>query len=186
MELSRNSKPHAELENESVASVEILSLFVIEMDEFRSPPIGSADARRVSRQAKWFVALGDAPAKRAVRGPDGKGPREARAFWVQASVAGRLRAPPCAARRKGLDFGSRAAYAARATGARLSLATVLCGPITAVPHRAKANTFTRSSILFRPRIPPTKEILVEPPGTAPGSEPLITCAFIAIVPEGTG
>ena len=27
---------------------------------------------------------------------------------------------------------------------------------------------------------------MEPPGTAPGSEPLITCAFITIVPEGTG
>ncbi len=28
-------------------------------------------------------------------------------------------------------------------------------------------------------------MLVEPPGTAPGSDPLITCAFIAIVPEET-
>ena len=42
------------------------------------------------------------------------------------------------------------AYAARAYGARLSLAIVQFGPITAVPHRMKANTFTRSSILFRP------------------------------------
>ena len=45
--------------------------------------------------------------------------------------------------------------------------------------------FTRPSILFRPRQKQAGEclnlLLVEPPGTAPGSEPLITRAFIAIV-----
>ncbi len=76
-------------------------------------------------------------------------------------------------------------YAATATGARLSLATVLFGPITVAPSRAKANTFRRPSILFRPPCPPVPGFLVEPPGTAPGSDPLITCAFIAVVPEGT-
>ena len=82
----------------------------------------------------------------------------------------------------------RAAHAARATGARLSLAIVPFGPITAVPHRAKADTFTRPSILFRPHTCRQKlfcPVLVEPPGTAPGSGPFIARAFIAIVPEGT-
>ena len=43
--------------------------------------------------------------------------------------------------------------------------------------------FTRPSILFRPRQEQAGDslLLVEPPGTAPGSEPLITRAFIAIV-----
>ena len=45
--------------------------------------------------------------------------------------------------------------------------------------------FTRPSILFRPRQKQAGEslnlLLVEPPGTAPGSEPLIARAFIAIV-----
>ena len=101
---------------------------------------------------------------------------------MQVSVARYLRTPPYAARRKGLVSATRTAYAARAiAGARLLLATVLCGPITVVPHRDKANPFRRSSILFRPQIPPTKANLVESPGTAPGSDPLITSAFMPIV-----
>ena len=99
---------------------------------------------------------------------------------MQASVARCLRTPPYAARRKGLISVFRTAYAARATGARLVLAIVRCGPITVVPHRAKAIPFTRSSILFRPPPPAIPGVLVEPPGTAPGSDPLITSAFIAI------
>ena len=99
---------------------------------------------------------------------------------VQASVARRLRTPPYPARGKGLSFGLVTAYAATATGARLSFATILFVPITVVTHRAKANTFRRPSILFRPHLSPNERALVEPPGTAPGSEPLITCAFIAI------
>ena len=101
---------------------------------------------------------------------------------MQVSVARYLRTPPYAARRKGLVSATRTAYAARAiAGARLSLATVRFAPITVVAHRDKAIPFRRSSILFRPHVPPTKENLVEPPGTAPGSDPLITGAFIAIV-----
>ena len=50
-----------------------------------------------------------------------------------------------------------------------------------VPHRVKAGLFERSSILFRPRAPETPGVLVESPGTAPGSEPSITGAFITIV-----
>jgi hypothetical protein len=55
------------------------------------------------------------------------------------------------------------------------------GPITVVPHRAKAGLFERPSILFRPPPPATPGWLVEPPGTAPGSDPSIIGAFIAIV-----
>ena len=102
---------------------------------------------------------------------------------VQASVARCLRTPPYVARRKGLDLVLRTAYAASATGARLSLATIMLGPVTVVPHRAKANPFRRPSILFRPHDPANVGVMVEPPGTAPGSEPLITSAFIAIASE---
>ena len=75
----------------------------------------------------------------------------------------------------------RTAYAARATGALLSFATSLNEPITVVSHRAKANIFRRPSILFRPHIPYELGFLVESPGTAPGSDPFITRAFITIV-----
>jgi len=44
---------------------------------------------------------------------------------VQVSVARYLRTPPYGANRKGLVLVLRAAYAASATGARLSLATVI-------------------------------------------------------------
>lgn len=44
---------------------------------------------------------------------------------VQVSVARYLRTPPYGANRKGLALVLRAAYAASATGARLSLATVI-------------------------------------------------------------
>ena len=109
-------------------------------------------------------------------------PRRQMFVKVQVSVARYLRTPPYAARRKGLVSATRTAYAARAiAGARLSLATVLFAPITVVAHRDKAIPFRRSSILFRPHVPPTKENLVEPPGTAPGSDPLITSAFMSIV-----
>lgn len=73
-----------------------------------------------------------------------------------------------------------AAYAATARGARLSLAIVQFDPVTAESHRAKGYTFTRPSILFRPHGNPFGKELVEPPGTAPGSGPLISCPFIAI------
>jgi len=68
----------------------------------------------------------------------------------------------------------------------LSLATIANEPVTGLT-RAKANVFGRPSILFRPHqlLPRVKadkeEKMVEPPGTAPGSGPVITRAFIAIV-----
>ena len=91
-------------------------------------------------------------------------------------------APPDAAKRQDLVSVGSPHYAATATGARLSLATVLFAPITVVAHRAKAYVFQRPSILFRPLAPSTTRVLVEPPGTAPGSDPSIARAFIAIAP----
>ena len=79
----------------------------------------------------------------------------------------------------------RTAYAARAIGALLSFATSLNEPITVVSHRAKANPFRRPSILFQPHLSPNEGGLVELPGTAPGSDPLITRAFMSIVPKDT-
>jgi len=70
----------------------------------------------------------------------------------------------------------------------LSFATIANEPVTGLT-RAKANVFGRPSILFRPHqlLPRVKtdeeEKMVEPPGTAPGSGPVITRAFIAIVPK---
>ena len=75
------------------------------------------------------------------------------------------------------------AYAATATGARLSLATVLCAPITVVAHRDKATPLHVRRSCFGPAIPSNEGILVEPPGTAPGSDPLISSAFMSIVPK---
>ncbi len=69
---------------------------------------------------------------------------------MQVSVARYLRTPPYTARRKGLSFGLATAYAATATGARLSFAIVLFSPVTVADSRDKANPFRRSSILFRP------------------------------------
>ncbi len=73
----------------------------------------------------------------------------------------------------------------------MSFAIVLFSPITVADSRDKANTFRRPSILFRPpefqTFPQTKDkagsALVEPPGTAPGSDPFITSAFMSIVPK---
>ena len=60
------------------------------------------------------------------------------------------------------------AYAAIATGARLSFAIVQVSPITLADSRKKANPFRRSSILFRPHDPQMKDVWwsrrVPPPG----------------------
>ena len=103
---------------------------------------------------------------------------------MQASVARCLRTPPVPAKALGLDFGLATAYAATATGARLSLATVLCEPVTVASCRAKATPLHVRRSCFGPMVP-QRGCLVEPPGTAPGSDPLIPRAFMSIVPEGT-
>ena len=78
----------------------------------------------------------------------------------------------------------RVAYAARRTSsAKLSFAVSLTAR-NGGQGREKANTFRRLSMLIGPSGFPAitrKKELVEPPGIAPGSSPLITCAFISIV-----
>jgi hypothetical protein len=94
---------------------------------------------------------------------------ESAGFCCQAPAGPALRCYP-----QGLSFD----IASRLRGQRHRSTVVVgnCdhGPITVVPHRAKAGLFGRSSILFRPLAPATNGKLVEPPGTAPGSEPIIT------------
>ena len=77
----------------------------------------------------------------------------------------------------------RTAYAARAIGALLSFATSFNEPVTVVSHRAKAYPFKRPSILFQPHLSSNEGYMVELPGTAPGSDPCITSAFMTIVPR---
>ena len=100
---------------------------------------------------------------------------------MQVSVARYLRTPPYAAKRKGLSFGYPSCLRSQSDRSTVVVGNCTFGPITVVPHRAKAGLFSRSSILFRPPLRPTSGVLVEPPGTAPGSDPIITGAFIAIV-----
>ena len=75
------------------------------------------------------------------------------------------------------------AYAAIATGARLSFAIVQFSPITVADSRDKANPFRRSSILFRPHDPQTKDV-----GGAAGYRPRVRSAYYERVyvhsPEG--
>ena len=65
----------------------------------------------------------------------------------------------------------------------MSFAIVQFSPVTVADSRDKANTFRRSSILFQPQDRQMNGCLVELPGTAPGSDPLITRAFMSIVPK---
>ncbi len=57
-------------------------------------------------------------------------------------------------------------------------ATVRFGPITVVPHRAKAGLFERSSILFRPH---QKDIIRCPCGGAAGYRPRVRAAYYRCV-----
>ena len=100
---------------------------------------------------------------------------------MQVSVARYLRTPPYAAKRKDLVFDSSDCLRSHRHRSTVVVCNCTFGPITVVPYRVKAGLFERSSILFRPRTPETPGGMVESPGTAPGSEPSITGAFITIV-----
>ena len=104
---------------------------------------------------------------------------------VPDSVARLRRAPPYAARRKDLSFDLSNCLRSQSYRSTIVICNCTIRADTVAPRRNKANPFRRSSILFRPRCPPNEGILVESPGTAPGSDPLITSAFMSIVPEGT-
>ena len=54
----------------------------------------------------------------------------------------------------------------------MSLATVHFAPMTVVAHRDKANSFRRSSILFRPHVPPTRDS-----GGVAGYRPRVRSAY---------
>ena len=93
---------------------------------------------------------------------------EERSGKVQVSVARYLRTPPYAAKRKGLSFGYPSCLRSQSDRSTVVVGNCTFGPITVVPHRAKAGLFRRSSILFRPHPPPTREYWwsrrVPPPG----------------------
>jgi len=98
-------------------------------------------------------------------------------------LPGPLRAPPEDLNPQGFRWSSLGPhYAARAySPAKLSFAVSLTAR-NGEPRREKAIAFTRLSMLIGPALPAiTRERLVEPPGIAPGSSPLITRAFISIV-----
>ncbi len=72
---------------------------------------------------------------------------------MQVSVARYLRTPPYTARRKDLSFGLATAYAATATGARLSFAIVLFGPVRWHPAETKLTPLDVRRSCFGPMIP---------------------------------
>ena len=91
---------------------------------------------------------------------------------MQASVARCLRTPPYAARRKGLDFGLVTAYAATATGARLSFAIVLFGPVRWHPAETKLTPLDVRRSYFGPMIPKRRIF-----GGAAGYRPRVRSAY---------
>ena len=107
---------------------------------------------------------------------------------VEASVARCLRTPPERCYPLGLDPSVRDCLRSNRNRSIVVVCNYNLGPITAEPCRAKASPLHPSSILFRPhhRRPAALSLLsslqsmVEAPGTAPGSERLISTAFIAI------
>src|SRR5271165_2276472 len=94
---------------------------------------------------------------------------------VEASVARRLRTPPEGANPQ--DFNPSTSTALRGEGHRsiVVVGNYRFDPITAVSCRAKDRPLGPPSNLFRPRRNPRPaRVLVEAPGTAPGSERLIS------------
>jgi hypothetical protein len=138
--------------------------------------VDAARKARLTRRAlnpltrAWWYRLGSVfDRKRARLGPldkerpgAGRTVARTRGEWegrlVQASVARCLRTPPRPATALDLGFGLATAYAATATGARLSLATVLFGPITVVPHRAAKRPFNARRSCFAPAYRPTRDL----------------------------
>ena len=100
---------------------------------------------------------------------------------VQVSVARYLRTPPYAARRKGLDFG----FSHRLSG-ESDRSTVVIGNCTFCTDNGGSSPgqshplYTFVDPVSAP-FAPNEGFLVEQPGTAPGSDPLITGAFMSIV-----
>ncbi len=149
--------------------------------DYRLSPIrGSGGPPSTAREGGLCVRT--APAPIPTRLPMG--------FTLLDEISPRLLLPgaggPRLALERGQDFNAKSLalrYAARAKSSEwLSFATILCSPNNGGDPNESV-VFTRSSILFRPRqnlparLSAARKAVVEPPGTAPGSDPLITRAF---------
>ncbi len=100
---------------------------------------------------------------------------------VQDSVARLLRAPPYAARRKGLGFDL--SNCLRSQSDRSTVVVGNCTFCTDNGGGSPGQSITPLDVrrsCFGPMFP-QRGFLVEPPGTAPGSDPRITSAFMSIV-----
>src|SRR3984893_14201172 len=94
---------------------------------------------------------------------------------------------------QGLNFGTITALRGNSHRSIVVVSNYNFGPMTAEPCRAKDRPLHSPSNLFRPRRNPSLPRLgsrlrawVEAPGTAPGSEELISTSFIAIAAQGGG
>ncbi len=95
---------------------------------------------------------------------------------------------------QGLNFGTITALRGNSHRSIVVISNYNFGPMTAEPCRAKDRPLHSPSNLFRPRRNPPPRLRsrlrqrawVEAPGTAPGSEELISTPFIAIAAQGGG
>src|ERR1700720_2943346 len=94
---------------------------------------------------------------------------------------------------QGLNFGTITALRGNSHRSIVVVSNYNFGPMTAEPCRAKDRPLHSPSNLFRPRRNPSLPRLgsrlqqrawVEAPGTAPGSEELISTSFITIAAQG--
>jgi hypothetical protein len=91
---------------------------------------------------------------------------------------------------QGLNFGTITALRGKSHRSIVVVGNYKFGPMTAEPCRAKDHPLHSPSNLFRPRrnlscvLLDAPQALVEAPGTAPGSEELISTPFIAIATQG--
>ena len=92
---------------------------------------------------------------------------------MQVSVARYLRTPPYTAKRKDLSFGYPSCLSSQSDRSTVVVCNCTFAPITVVAHRDKANIFRRSSILFRPHTPQTKENI----GGAAGYRPRVRSVY---------
>src|SRR5215204_713925 len=101
----------------------------------------------------------------------------ARQARVEASVARCLRTPPDAAKTPGLQVGLSNRLRGLSNRRNVVVCNYCCGPITAEPCRAKARPLHPRRSYFAPAQAHETWAWVEAPGTAPGSDRLITTAI---------
>ena len=107
---------------------------------------------------------------------------------LQASVARCLPTPPTLANASGLNYRFAGA-ASRSDSHRSTIVVGNCAVWTDIGGSQPSESchlYAFVDPISAPYSEPGCPVgLVEPPGTAPGSDPFIACAFIAIVPFGT-